>query len=216
MRWRYKSRAIASTAEVGSGHFLSACFRSRSDRSAVHVQRAEWYLKFPGGYTARRPIARVACQAVCSTPRAELPDIVDRSGCAPGGAEDRAPLASVIMSMHNGAATVASAVRSIQFQTLRNWELIVIDDGSSDGSSEIVESLRDPRVRLIREGKRAGLAARLNQAVGISQGEFIARMDADDLCFPDRLRRQVTYLTQQPQIDLLGCGAVVFASNARL
>jgi len=118
--------------------------------------------------------------------------------------------------MHNSAATIASAVRSIQRQSLRNWELIVIDDGSSDRSSEIVESLRDPRVRLIREGKRAGLAARLNQAVGISRGEFIARMDADDLCFPDRLRRQVTYLTQQPQIDLLGCGAVVFASDARL
>lgn len=118
--------------------------------------------------------------------------------------------------MHNSAATVASAVRSIQSQTFRDWELIVIDDGSSDDSCKVVESLREPRVRLIREGKRAGLAARLNQAVGLSRGKFIARMDADDVCFPDRLRRQVTYLRRQPGIDVLGCGAVVFADDARL
>lgn len=151
-------------------------------------------------------------------PRAELSDSLDQPGCSSegSGAGDRIPLASVIMSVHNGAATVASAVRSLQSQTLSDWELIVIDDGSSDDSYATVESLRDRRIRLIRESRRAGLAVRLNQAVGLSRGEFIARLDADDFCFPERLGRQVTYLKQQPQIDLLGCGAVVFANNARL
>ncbi|MGG6499264.1 UNVERIFIED_CONTAM: glycosyltransferase family 2 protein, partial [Bacteroidetes bacterium 56_B9] len=75
--------------------------------------------------------------------------------------------------------------------TLADWELIVIDDGSLDDSAAIVESFGDPRIRLVREAASAGLARRLNQAVALSRGEFIARMDADDVCFPERLARQV-------------------------
>ncbi len=147
-----------------------------------------------------------------------MSEIAAQSGRVPASsrAADQLPLTSIIMSMHNSAATVASAIRSLQAQTLPDWELIVIDDGSSDNSCAIVEALGDPRIRLIRDGKRLGLAARLNQAVGLSRSEFITRMDADDLCFPDRLRRQVTHLTQRPEIDVLGCGAVVFANDARL
>ena len=135
---------------------------------------------------------------------------------SPGKAESRRPLVSVIMSMRNSAATVAAAVRSIQSQTLQDWELIVVDDGSTDDSFAVVAAFDDHRIKLIREEASAGLATRLNQAVDLSRGEFIARMDADDLCFPDRLARQVACLKQQPQIDLLACGAVVFAGDARL
>ena len=132
--------------------------------------------------------------------------------------EERAPrpLVSVIMAMRNSAATVASAVRSIQWQTLQNWELIVIDDGSSDGSASIVRAFNDARIRLICEVAGAGLATRLNQAVALSRADYIARMDADDICFPARLERQVARLRQEPRLDLLGCGAVVFAGDARL
>jgi glycosyltransferase involved in cell wall biosynthesis len=126
------------------------------------------------------------------------------------------PLVSVIMSMRNNAATVQAAVRSVQLQTLPDWELVVIDDGSSDASSSIVTAFDDPRIRLTREHSSAGLAARLNQAVTLSRGEFIARMDADDLCFPDRLAHQVTRLREEPDIDVLAGSAVVFAGNARL
>ena len=128
----------------------------------------------------------------------------------------RQPLVSVIMSMRNSAATIASAVRSVQLQTLKDWELIVIDDGSSDDGAAIVESFGDPRIRLVREAASAGLARRLNEAVVLSRGSYIARMDADDVCFPDRLQKQVARLQQQPELDLLGCGAVVFAANAGL
>ena len=129
---------------------------------------------------------------------------------------DLPPIVSVIMSMRNSASTVGAAVRSVLMQTLRDWEMIVIDDGSSDQSSAIVEGFQDGRIRLIRESRSAGLAARLNQAVALSQGEFIARMDADDICFPERLARQVARLREDPRLDLLGCGAVVFTSDGNL
>ena len=118
--------------------------------------------------------------------------------------------------MRNSASTVAAAIRSVLLQTLRDWELIVIDDGSSDQSIAIVQGVHDERIRLVRESRSAGLAARLNQAVGLSRGEFIARMDADDICFPERLSRQVARLREDPELDLIGCGAVVFTTKGRL
>lgn len=129
---------------------------------------------------------------------------------------DRSPIVSVIMSMRNSASTVGAAVRSVVMQTLHDWELIVIDDGSSDESGAIVEGFHDSRIRLVREARSAGLAARLNQAVAVAKSEFIARMDADDICFPERLSRQAARLRQEPQLDLIGCGAVVFASTGGL
>jgi len=120
------------------------------------------------------------------------------------------------MSMRNSASTVDAAIGSILTQTLGDWELIVIDDGSSDKSAAIVEGFCDERIRLVRESSSAGLAARLNEAVGLSSAEFIARMDADDICFPERLSRQVAYLREHPELDLVGCGAVVFRSSGEL
>jgi glycosyltransferase involved in cell wall biosynthesis len=120
------------------------------------------------------------------------------------------PLVSIIMPMRNSAATVEATVRSIQRQTLEVWELIVIDDGSTDRSADIVQGIGDARIRLVRESVGRGLAARLNQAIALCTGEYIARMDSDDLCFPERLARQVERLRSDPSIDVLGCGAVVF------
>jgi glycosyltransferase involved in cell wall biosynthesis len=129
---------------------------------------------------------------------------------------DRRPLVSVIMSMRNGASTVGAAVGSVLKQTLRDWEMIVIDNGSSDRSGAIVAGFDDPRIRLVREENTTVLAARLNQAVALSRGEFIARMDADDICFPERLDLQVARLLEDPRLDLIGCGAVVFTSEGKL
>jgi glycosyltransferase involved in cell wall biosynthesis len=129
---------------------------------------------------------------------------------------DRRPVVSVIMSMRNSASTVGAAVRSVLNQTLRDWEMVVVDDGSSDQSGEIVEGIQDKRIRLVRESRSAGLAARLNQAVALARGEFIARMDADDICFPERLVRQVARLREEPRLDLLACGAVIFTGDGKL
>jgi glycosyltransferase involved in cell wall biosynthesis len=126
------------------------------------------------------------------------------------------PLVSVVMSMRNSAATIEMAIRSIQLQTLQEWELVLIDDGSTDESSSIVGGIDDRRIRLVKETATAGLAARLNQAVALSRGTFIARMDADDVCFPRRLALQSDRLRRQADIDVIGCGAAVFADDLRL
>lgn len=118
--------------------------------------------------------------------------------------------------MRDSAATVGAAVQSVQLQTLQDWELVVIDDGSSDEGSAIISTIADRRVRLVRQTSTAGLATRLNQAVALSRGAFIARMDADDICFPNRLALQIARLQQEPDLDLLGCGALVFSADSGL
>lgn len=124
------------------------------------------------------------------------------------------PRVSVIMAMQDNAATVASAVRSIQAQTLADWELILIDDGSRDDGPDIVAALNEPRLTLTRDGRRLGLPARLNQAVALARGEFIARMDADDVSFPQRFARQAELMVRDAGLDLVACDALVFAGDA--
>jgi glycosyltransferase involved in cell wall biosynthesis len=145
-----------------------------------------------------------------------MSELSHQRGITTAASLEHPPLVSIIMSMLNSSATVATAIHSIQLQSLKDWELIVIDDGSTDSSAEIVRSIDDPRIRLVKEKTCAGLATRLNQAVGLSRGHFIARMDADDICFPDRLRLQVENLQCNPAIDVMSCKAVVFSDNLEL
>jgi Glycosyl transferase family 2 len=137
------------------------------------------------------------------------------TGARPSTTE-QLPLVSVIMSMRNSATTIGAAIRSVLMQSLRDFELIVIDNGSSDHSAAIVAGFGDSRIRLVREEVTSVLAVRLNQAVALSRGEFIARMDADDICFPERLARQIARLREDPKLDLIGCGSVVFTSSGEL
>jgi glycosyltransferase involved in cell wall biosynthesis len=121
------------------------------------------------------------------------------------------------MSVYNAAATVELAIRSIQSQSLEDWELIVIDDGSVDQTRQIIAQVQDPRIRLIQEPcENLGLAARLNQCVRLARGRYVARMDGDDVAYPERLARQVQYLEQHQEIDLLGSGAVVFKGEGEV
>lgn len=121
-----------------------------------------------------------------------------------------APTVSVIMSVRNGAATLDAAVRSLVRQTLTDWELILVDDGSrDDGIARVVEA-GDPRIHIVRHQESRGLACRLNEAVDLSRGKFIARMDADDICYPQRLQVQTDLLLSNPQLDLVATKALVF------
>lgn len=125
------------------------------------------------------------------------------------------PRLTVALPVFNGGADLRVAVASVLGQSFGDWELLLIDDGSTDGAIEAL-GLDDPRVRVIRDGANRGLAARLNQAIGLARGELFARMDADDVCHPERFARQVAFLEEHPEVDLLGTACVTIDADGRL
>jgi glycosyltransferase involved in cell wall biosynthesis len=98
-------------------------------------------------------------------------------------------------------------------QCFQNWELIIVDDGSTDKSLEIARSFQDPRIRIVAHEKNQNLPTSLNEAVGLARGRYLARMDQDDIAYPERFAVQLAYLESHPEIDLLGSGIVVFSDN---
>jgi glycosyltransferase involved in cell wall biosynthesis len=108
------------------------------------------------------------------------------------------------LPFHNAERTLGDAVRSIFAQTLADWRLLLVDDGSNDRSLEIASGIREPRVCVLSDGANRGLAQRLNQITGLAESEFVARMDADDLMHPDRLRRQISFFEEYPDTDIVG------------
>lgn len=125
------------------------------------------------------------------------------------------PLISVILPFLNGGAAFEPALRSILRQSFTDWELLLCDDGSTDGSLELARSLDDSRILAWSDGKTKGLAARLNECIDRAQGTFIARMDADDISYPERLRKQVEFLTGHPDVDLVGCSMLICQEDGR-
>lgn len=113
---------------------------------------------------------------------------------------------TVAIPFYNAERYLLDAIRSVFAQTYREWELILIDDGSTDRSLEIANSINDPRVRVVSDGKNKKLASRLNEATKLAKYEYIARMDADDLMVPDRLQIQYDILMSNPQYDLVTSG----------
>lgn len=117
------------------------------------------------------------------------------------------PLISVLMPVFNAERYVAEAVESILAQTLGDFEFIIIDDGSSDRSPAILSEFarRDSRIRLLSQAN-TGHSVAMNTGLRLCRGEFVARMDADDISRPERFERQVSFLRQQPECVLVGCG----------
>jgi len=118
------------------------------------------------------------------------------------------PLISVVLPVWNGARWLTEAIDSIRRQTLDNFELIVVDDGSTDGSADIIEASArsDRRIRNFRQ-ERYGLVAALNRGLSEAQGQLIARLDADDRVHLQRLQKQTEYLDQHLDVGLLGSWA---------
>lgn len=125
------------------------------------------------------------------------------------------PRVSIGMPTLNNATTVGVAVHSILNQTFSDWELLLIDDGSTDGTPRVLKTFVDSRIRVFADGKHLGHAARLNQAVGLSRGEYFARMDGDDVSYPERLAAQVEYISKHLGVDLLGGGVLVFGRDGK-
>ena len=119
----------------------------------------------------------------------------------------RKPSVSVVMSVYNGGPFVRRSVESILSQTFTDFEFIVVDDGSTDTSSEILASCGDPRVRLLRNTTNIGLTRSLNVGLRAAQGEFVARQDADDVSLPERLASQVAAFGSDRLAALIGTQA---------
>ncbi|UQZ33003.1 glycosyl transferase [Paenibacillus sp. PK3_47] len=116
------------------------------------------------------------------------------------------PRISVIMPVYNNAVYLQEAVNSILWQTLNDLELIIIDDGSTDGSTGIIHEIRDARVKKIFHANNTGIVTSLNQGMDLAQGEYIARMDSDDVAALNRFEVQAYFMDQNPHIDLCGTG----------
>jgi len=115
------------------------------------------------------------------------------------------PTVSVLMSVHNGRKYLAEAVESILKQTFKHFEFIVVEDGSTDGSDEMLKCYArlDPRIRLVSQ-ENQGLTRSLNTGLSIARGEFIARMDSDDIAYPQRLEVQLELLRRSPELVCVG------------
>lgn len=113
------------------------------------------------------------------------------------------PLLTIGISFYNNAYTLEDLVKCIFAQTFQDWELIFIDDGSTDGGVRIIEKITDLRVRIICDGKNLGRSVRYNQITDMARGEYVARFDADDLSMPDRFEKLVLFMGSHPEIDVV-------------
>ena len=126
------------------------------------------------------------------------------------------PLVSVLVAVHNGERHVRSALESVLGQSVADLELVVVDDGSTDSTADVLEAVEDPRLRVIRKDERSGLAGALNRGLDDVRGRYVARMDADDIAFPHWLERVLERLEAEPRVALVGAGIVDLEPRGRI
>ena len=114
------------------------------------------------------------------------------------------PFVSIAIPFYNAEQFLEYAVLSVINQTYSNWELLLIDDGSTDASLEIARRFQNDKIRVISDGENRGLVFRLNQSVDMANGVYYARMDADDIMHIDRIKTQVGFLTDNNDVDVVG------------
>lgn len=120
------------------------------------------------------------------------------------------PLVSVLLPVYNGAATIGVCITSILRQTYQNLELVVVNDGSTDNTHEVIASFDDARVIEVALGRNSGIAAALNAGLARCRGELIARIDCDDLCVPERIEKQVAFLDRHLEVGICGAYQTIF------
>jgi glycosyltransferase involved in cell wall biosynthesis len=120
------------------------------------------------------------------------------------------------MPIYNAGKDLRLAVLSIVRQTFTDWELLIIDDGSTDDAIDSILYINDKRIRIIRDGLNMGLAARLNQAIDMALGKYFARMDQDDVSYPDRFSKQLDALRQDDSLDLVAVRTIAISSNNQM
>lgn len=114
------------------------------------------------------------------------------------------PRVTVLLSVYNGLPYLAQAIDSVLAQTFEDFELLVIDDASTDGSLTCIQRYQDPRIRVVRHPQNLGQVASLNEGLALARAPYVARLDQDDALLPDRLQRQVAELDRRPDVDIVG------------
>ncbi|HGF9542707.1 TPA: glycosyltransferase family 2 protein, partial [Acinetobacter baumannii] len=122
-------------------------------------------------------------------------------------------LVSVVLPAYNAELYLKEAIDSVLSQTFTDFELIILNDGSIDRTEEIILSYNDSRIVYVKNEKNLGLIGTLNKGINLAKGKYIARMDADDICLPERFKKQVDFLEKNNEIDLIGTNAIKINNN---
>lgn len=123
------------------------------------------------------------------------------------------PSVSVVMPVYNAEKYLREAIDSILAQTYKDFEFIIINDGSTDCTKEIIQSYSDPRIIYLENERNSGICVTLNKGLDAARGRYIARMDADDISLPERLATQVEYMDKHTQIGVCGSDIIVFGEG---
>lgn len=123
------------------------------------------------------------------------------------------PKVTVLMSVFNGAQYLRDSIDSILGQSFQDFEFLILNDGSNDDSDEIIRSYGDKRIRYVHDGTNRGLVERLNQGISISRGEYIVRMDDDDISLPERIEKQVKFMDANPSVGICGTWSQTFGEE---
>ena len=126
------------------------------------------------------------------------------------------PAISIVLSVYNAEKYIGEAIASILSQTFSDFEFILIDDGSTDNTLGIIKSFSDPRIRVIKNEKNLGMAKSWNIGLIEASGEFVARMDGDDIAHKERLQKQHDFFAKHPDIDVCGTFARTFGAEERI
>ena len=129
--------------------------------------------------------------------------------------EDKKPRISVLMPVYNGARYLSEAIESVLNQTFSDFEFLIVNDGSIDNSAEVIEKYakKDSRIRLIDNAKEKGVVGALNTGIEKAQGEYIARMDSDDISLPERFEKQVSFMELNPDVCVCGTWVELFGNH---
>lgn len=120
---------------------------------------------------------------------------------------------TILMGVYNGEKYLQPSMESMLAQSFSDFEFLIINDGSTDRSKEIIQGYTDSRIRYIENEQNLGLSATLNKGIELADGEYIARMDCDDISLPQRLEKQVAFLDQHPEVGIVGTWAQVLGSE---
>jgi glycosyltransferase involved in cell wall biosynthesis len=126
------------------------------------------------------------------------------------------PLVTIGLPFYNASLFLRDAIHSVLNQTYDNWELLLINDGSTDNSLEIAQEFKDIRIKIFSDGENLGLIQRLNQIIALANGSFLARMDSDDIMHIDRITKQVKFLISNPHVDVVGSNYFTIDSQNKI